>query len=224
MDDLAGLMHRSPGYAVLMLIFLLSLAGIPPTAGFIGKYYIFLSLIETGHYVLAVVAALVRGGGDLLLLPHRAQHVRRAKRRISGPLRYELRPARGAGDHGRDDAGDRHISRAVPAVGADRRPGSVSAYVMESILQHPLFVPLVMTLVIIVCVFPLLAGYIVLVERKVLADFQVRPGPDARGSARACCSRIADAVKLLLKEDIIPSRRRQGHLLAGARASRLSPR
>ena len=57
-DDFAGLMHRSPGYAVLMLIFLLSLAGIPPTAGFIGKYYIFLSLIQTGHYVLAVVATL----------------------------------------------------------------------------------------------------------------------------------------------------------------------
>ncbi len=57
-DDMAGLMHRSPGYAVLMLIFLLSLAGIPPTAGFIGKYYIFLALIETGHYVLAALGAL----------------------------------------------------------------------------------------------------------------------------------------------------------------------
>jgi NADH-quinone oxidoreductase subunit N len=41
-----------------MLIFLLSLAGIPPTAGFLGKYYIFLSLIETKHYALAVVATL----------------------------------------------------------------------------------------------------------------------------------------------------------------------
>jgi NADH-quinone oxidoreductase subunit N len=58
LDDMAGLVHKSPGYAVLMLIFLLSLAGIPPTAGFIGKYYIFLSLIETQHYVLAVVATL----------------------------------------------------------------------------------------------------------------------------------------------------------------------
>ncbi len=57
-DDLAGLMHKSPGYALLMLIFLLSLAGIPPTAGFIGKYYIFLSLIQTGHYVLAVIGTV----------------------------------------------------------------------------------------------------------------------------------------------------------------------
>jgi len=58
LDDISGLMHKSPGYAILMLVFLLSLAGIPPTAGFLGKYYIFLSLIQTGHYTLAVVATL----------------------------------------------------------------------------------------------------------------------------------------------------------------------
>jgi len=57
-DDMAGLMSRRPAYAVLMLVFLLSLAGIPPTAGFLGKYYIFLSLIETRHYYLAVFAVL----------------------------------------------------------------------------------------------------------------------------------------------------------------------
>ena len=55
-NDLRGLMKKAPGHAIWMLIFLLSLAGIPPTAGFIGKYFIFLSLIETGHYVLAVLA------------------------------------------------------------------------------------------------------------------------------------------------------------------------
>ena len=55
-DDLSGLMSRAPGAAILMLVFLLSLAGIPPTAGFIGKYFIFLSLIETQHYFLAVLA------------------------------------------------------------------------------------------------------------------------------------------------------------------------
>ncbi len=54
-DDLAGLMSRAPALALLMLVFLLSLAGIPPTAGFIGKYFIFLSLVETGHYYLAVL-------------------------------------------------------------------------------------------------------------------------------------------------------------------------
>ena len=58
LDDFAGLVHRNPLYAFLMLIFLLSLAGIPPTAGFLGKYYIFLALLETGHYALAVFAVL----------------------------------------------------------------------------------------------------------------------------------------------------------------------
>jgi NADH-quinone oxidoreductase subunit N len=58
MDDIAGLYFRAPTEAVLMLVFLLSLAGIPPLAGFYGKYFIFLSLIESGHYVLASLAVL----------------------------------------------------------------------------------------------------------------------------------------------------------------------
>jgi NADH-quinone oxidoreductase subunit N len=58
LDDLNGLYSRAPVEAVLMLIFLLSLAGIPPLAGFYGKYFIFLSLIETGHYALASLAVL----------------------------------------------------------------------------------------------------------------------------------------------------------------------
>jgi NADH-quinone oxidoreductase subunit N len=53
LDDLNGLYSRAPVEAVLMLVFMLSLAGIPPLAGFWGKYFIFLSLIETGHYALA---------------------------------------------------------------------------------------------------------------------------------------------------------------------------
>ena len=57
-DDIAGLVQRAPVEAILMLVFLLSLAGIPPFAGFYGKYFIFLSLIETGHYLLAGVAVL----------------------------------------------------------------------------------------------------------------------------------------------------------------------
>lgn len=57
-DDMAGLFFKHPTAAVLMLIFLLSLAGIPPTAGFIGKYFLFAAAIETGHNLLAVVAVL----------------------------------------------------------------------------------------------------------------------------------------------------------------------
>ena len=57
-DDIAGLYSRAPIEAVLMLVFLLSLAGIPPLAGFWGKYFIFLSLVETGHFTLAALAVL----------------------------------------------------------------------------------------------------------------------------------------------------------------------
>jgi NADH-quinone oxidoreductase subunit N len=57
-DDIAGLYSRAPIEAVLMLVFLLSLAGIPPLAGFWGKYFIFLSLVESGHYALASLAVL----------------------------------------------------------------------------------------------------------------------------------------------------------------------
>src|SRR5271165_7140896 len=58
LQDLDGLYQRNPAAAVLLLIFMLSLAGIPPTAGFMGKYFIFLSLIESHHPLLAIFAAL----------------------------------------------------------------------------------------------------------------------------------------------------------------------
>ena len=55
-DDLNGLIQRNPTAAILMLIFLISLAGIPPTAGFVAKLMVFWALIETGHPVLAVIS------------------------------------------------------------------------------------------------------------------------------------------------------------------------
>src|SRR6478736_10215082 len=79
---------------------------------------------------------------------------------------------------------------------------------MNTVLNHPLFVPLAVTIVII-AVFPLVAGYIVLIERKVLADFQVRLGP-MRVGPHGLLQPLADALKLLLKEDIIPTDADQG--------------
>jgi NADH-quinone oxidoreductase subunit N len=56
--DYAGLSRRSPGLALLMTIFLLSLVGIPPLAGFVGKYYLFASAIEKGQIGIVVIAIL----------------------------------------------------------------------------------------------------------------------------------------------------------------------
>ena len=58
MEDLNGLMKKAPGLTVLMTLFLLSLGGIPPTAGFIGKFYLFAGLIETGNPWLVRLAIL----------------------------------------------------------------------------------------------------------------------------------------------------------------------
>jgi NADH-quinone oxidoreductase subunit N len=56
--DFAGLCRSRPALAGVMTIFLLSLGGFPPTAGFIGKWYIFAAAVERGHYWLAIIGVL----------------------------------------------------------------------------------------------------------------------------------------------------------------------
>jgi len=57
-SDYAGLASRAPLLAALMLIFLLSLTGIPPTGGFFGKIYLFAAAIKAGYAWLAVVGVI----------------------------------------------------------------------------------------------------------------------------------------------------------------------
>jgi len=58
LKDLSGLSHRQPFAAFAMLLFLLSLGGTPPTAGFMGKFRLFAAAIDSGHVGLAVVGVL----------------------------------------------------------------------------------------------------------------------------------------------------------------------
>lgn len=57
--DYAGLSKRSPFLAVVMLLSLLSLAGIPPLAGFVGKFYLFTSVIAKDYYLLAFIGVIM---------------------------------------------------------------------------------------------------------------------------------------------------------------------
>jgi NADH-quinone oxidoreductase subunit N len=57
-DDLAGLSKSNPLMALALLIFMFSMAGIPPLAGFFGKLYVFLAAIESGLIGLAVIGVL----------------------------------------------------------------------------------------------------------------------------------------------------------------------
>ncbi|HZT76476.1 MAG TPA: NADH-quinone oxidoreductase subunit N [Vicinamibacterales bacterium] len=58
LKDFSGLAFRNPFAAFAMLLFMLSLGGIPPTAGFMGKFWLFSAAIDAGYYWLAVIGVL----------------------------------------------------------------------------------------------------------------------------------------------------------------------
>jgi NADH-quinone oxidoreductase subunit N len=57
-DDFAGLADRKPGVAALMALFMFSLAGMPGTAGFMAKFYLFSAAVDASLVPLVIVAVL----------------------------------------------------------------------------------------------------------------------------------------------------------------------
>ena len=58
LKDWSGLITRQPFLAITMLIFMLSLAGIPPTGGFLGKFFVFGAAVQSRLFALAAVAVV----------------------------------------------------------------------------------------------------------------------------------------------------------------------
>jgi NADH-quinone oxidoreductase subunit N len=57
-DDYNGLYHSNPNLSLIMMLALFSLAGIPPVAGFFGKFFLFTAAAEKGFYTLVIIAVL----------------------------------------------------------------------------------------------------------------------------------------------------------------------
>jgi NADH-quinone oxidoreductase subunit N len=58
MDDLNGFYSTNPGLSIIMLVSLFSLAGIPPVAGFFGKFFLFTAAASSGMYILVFIAVI----------------------------------------------------------------------------------------------------------------------------------------------------------------------
>ncbi|MFQ5603925.1 MAG: NADH-quinone oxidoreductase subunit N [bacterium] len=58
LNDIKGLAMEKPAAAILMALFMFSLAGLPPTAGFVGKFYLFSAAVKAGHIPLVIIGVL----------------------------------------------------------------------------------------------------------------------------------------------------------------------
>jgi len=80
-EDLQGLAASQPGAAAMMALFMLSLGGIPPTAGFMGKLFLFLAAVHAHQYALAVIGLLASIiGVSYYLIIIRSMYFQPAKR------------------------------------------------------------------------------------------------------------------------------------------------
>ena len=93
-EDYAGLAKREPLAAFSMLVFMVSLAGIPPTAGFIGKFYIFMAAVNGGMTWLAIVAVIFAAiSAFYYLRVVMVMYMREAEGSVATHSRLETSPA-----------------------------------------------------------------------------------------------------------------------------------
>ena len=112
LKDLSGLHFRHPFAAFAMLLFMLSLGGIPPTAGFMGKFWLFSAAIEAGYVWLAVIGVLNSAISLYYYIRDRRLHV---PEEGDDRLRADGEPGAGvhAGGGGGRDARARRLSAAA---------------------------------------------------------------------------------------------------------------
>ncbi|MBF0610028.1 MAG: NADH-quinone oxidoreductase subunit NuoN [Magnetococcales bacterium] len=67
-DDYKGLAHKRPLMAFIMALFMFSMAGVPPLAGFIGKFYVFLAALNSGMMAVAIMGVLFSAVGAFYYL------------------------------------------------------------------------------------------------------------------------------------------------------------
>lgn len=92
-EDFAGLSKQHPLAALLMLIFMVSLAGIPPTAGFIGKFYLFMAAIKAGLTWLVVIAVVLTAISAYFYLRVVMVMYMREPQSPGTPIRFATSPA-----------------------------------------------------------------------------------------------------------------------------------
>lgn len=93
-EDFTGLAKRQPLAAFVMLVFMVSLAGIPPTAGFIGKFYVFMAAVEAGLTWLAVLALIFAAVSAYYYMRIvMVMYMRESDSKIAAPPQLETSPA-----------------------------------------------------------------------------------------------------------------------------------
>jgi NADH-quinone oxidoreductase subunit N len=91
--DYTGLWHSRPAMAALMTVFLLSLGGLPPTAGFVAKWYVFSAAVAAGYYDLAIVGMLTSVVSvffylRVVVMMYMAEPVQEPARPATGPIAF----------------------------------------------------------------------------------------------------------------------------------------